>query len=101
MRYARAQDLIPAELLRELQQYADGVYLYVPRKQENRLSWGDRTHSKQETARRNAAIFQEAEQGVSAEKLARRHFLSEKTIRRILLEERRKREPYRKKRGDT
>lgn len=90
MRYARAQDLIPAKLLQELQQYVDGAYLYVPRKQENRLSWGERTHSKQETARRNAAIFHDAQRGESVEALAERYFLSEKTIRRILLEERRK-----------
>ena len=90
MRYARAQDLIPAELLAQLQQYVDGAYLYVPRKQENHLSWGERTQSKQETARRNAAIFRDSQQGVSVETLAERYFLSEKTIRRILLEERRK-----------
>ena len=90
MRYARAQDLIPAELLAQLQQYVDGAYLYVPRKQGNHLSWGERTQSKQETARRNAAIFHDAQQGSSVEALAERYFLSEKTIRRILLEERRK-----------
>ncbi len=90
MRYVRAQELLPESLLKELQQYADGVYLYIPRKQENRLSWGERTHSKQETARRNAAIWADAVQGNSPAVLAERYFLSEKTIRRILLEERRK-----------
>lgn len=90
MRYARAQDLIPAELLAQLQQYIDGAYLYVPRKQENRLSWGERTQSKRETAQRNAAIFEDAKRGDPIEVLAGRYFLSEKTIRRILLNERRK-----------
>lgn len=91
MRYARAQEILPEKLLKELQQYADGVYLYVPRKQENRLAWGERTHSKQETSRRNAAIFADAALGISPEALAERYFLSEKTIRRILLQEKRKR----------
>ena len=50
MRYARAQDILPQQLLNELQQYIDGAYLYIPRKQENRLAWGERTHSKRETA---------------------------------------------------
>lgn len=90
MRYVRAQDLIPAELLKELQRYADGIYLYVPRKKENRLSWGERTQSKQETAQRNAAIYADAKRGTSVEALAARYFLSEKSIRRILLQERRK-----------
>ena len=52
MRYVKAGDILPEELLLELQRYVDGAYLYVPRKQENRLSWGERTHSKAETARK-------------------------------------------------
>ncbi len=90
MRYARARDILPAELLSQLQQYIDGAYLYVPRKEENKLGWGDRTQSKHETAVRNAAILREAEAGRCPSELARDYFLTEKSIRRILLEERRK-----------
>lgn len=92
MRYVRAQDILPAELVMQLQQYVDGAYLYIPRKQEHKLAWGERTHSKKETADRNAAIFQEAEAGRDVPTLAEAYFLTEKTIRRILLEERRKRD---------
>jgi len=92
MRYVRAQDVLPAELVIQLQQYVDGVYLYIPRKQEHKLAWGERTHSKKETADRNAAIFREAEAGRDVPALAEAYFLTEKTIRRILLEERRKRD---------
>ncbi len=91
MRYARARDILPAELLDQLQQYVDGAYLYVPRREENKLGWGERTHSKRETAARNLAIFREAEAGRSISDLAGDYFLTEKSIRRILLEERRKR----------
>lgn len=89
MRYARARDILPAELLDQLQQYVDGAYLYVPRREENKLGWGERTHSKAETARRNAAILRESENGRTTAELAQSYFLTEKTIRRILLEERR------------
>ncbi len=90
MRYARARDILPADLLTKLQQYIDGAYLYIPRKEENKLAWGERTHSKRETAARNLAIFQEAEAGQEIAVLAETYFLTEKTIRRILLEERRR-----------
>ncbi len=90
MRYIRAQDILPAELLAQLQQYVDGAYLYIPRKQENRLAWGQRTNSKAETARRNQEIYQRAQAGETAAQLAQDFFLTEKTIRRILLEERQK-----------
>lgn len=63
MRYVRAQEILPAELLRELQQYVDGAYLYIPRKAENRLAWGQRTNSKAEVVHRNREIFQRAQGG--------------------------------------
>lgn len=92
MRYLRAKDILPAELLNQLQEYIDGAYLYIPRKNENRLAWGDRTQSKTETAFRNREIYQRALEGETAAQLAEAYFLTEKTVRRILLEERRARE---------
>ncbi|ANU54392.1 hypothetical protein I5Q82_08465 [Acutalibacter muris] len=88
MRYVKAQDILPAKLLSQLQQYVDGAYLYIPRKEENRLSWGERTHSKAETARRNREIYRRYLEGESPEQLAGEFFLTEKTVRRIILEER-------------
>lgn len=92
MRYVRAQDILPTELLTQLQQYVDGAYLYIPRKQENRLSWGDRTQSKRETAARNGDIYRRSLDGETPVQLAEAYFLTEKTIRRIILEERRTRQ---------
>lgn len=96
MRYVKARDVLPKKLLLELQQYVDGAYLYVPRKQENRLSWGERTHSKAETARRNREIYLRYLEGRCPAALAGDYFLTEKTVRRIILEERKARE-YREK----
>lgn len=92
MRYVKAQDILPAQLLDQLQQYVDGAYLYVPRKQENRLAWGERTQSKRETAERNRDIYRRSLAGECPERLAEAYFLTEKTIRRIILEERKARE---------
>ncbi len=88
MRYIKAADVLPEELLREVQQYADGAYLYIPRLGENRLSWGDRTRSKEETARRNRDIYARCQQGETPQMLAKAYFLTEKTIRRIILAQR-------------
>ena len=81
MRYVRAQDILPQDLLDQLQQYIDG---------ENRLSWGDRTHSKQETSARNREILRRALAGESPAQLAEVYFLTEKTIRRILSQEKKR-----------
>lgn len=92
MRYVRAKDILPAELLAQLQEYVDGAYLYVPRKQENRLAWGERTQSKEETAARNREIFRRAQAGEAVALLADAYFLTEKSVRRILLAERKARQ---------
>lgn len=90
MRYVRAQDILPPDLLDQLQRYIDGAYLYVPRKGENRLSWGARTHSKEETRARNREIFLRAQAGEPPSRLAEAYYLTEKTIRRILSQEKKR-----------
>ena len=91
MRYIKAADVLPEELLREVQRYADGAYLYIPRSQENRLSWGDRTRSKEETAQRNRDIYARFQAGEGPRELAGAYFLTEKTVRRIILAKRKAR----------
>ncbi len=91
MRYIKAADVLPEELLREVQRYADGAYLYIPRVSENRLSWGDRTRSKEETARRNRDIYARFQAGEGPRELAGAYFLTEKTVRRIILAQRKAR----------
>ena len=91
MRYINCADVLPEELLREVQRYADGAYLYIPRISENRLSWGDRTRSKEETARRNRDIYARFQAGEGPRELAGAYFLTEKTVRRIILAQRKAR----------
>ena len=32
MSYIKAEQILPEELIRQIQEYADGVYIYIPRK---------------------------------------------------------------------
>ena len=84
MRYIRAEDVLPKELILQIQQYADGVTLYIPRKTENRRGWGSGTDYRRELDQRNAAIRAERTAGISVGHLAEKYHLSEKTIQRIL-----------------
>ena len=84
MRYIKAEDVLPEEVIALIQQYADGVTLYIPRKAENRKPWGCDTPYREELAARNAAIREEWSAGIPVRELARQHHLSEKTIQRIL-----------------
>ena len=86
MRYQKAEDVLPAELLAQIQRYADGVYLYIPRRPAHRQSWGNSTRYREELRKRNASIRFLHREGLSAEELAERFHLTVKTIQRILRE---------------
>ncbi len=84
MRYIKSEEVLPQKLILEIQQYVDGVTLYIPRKAENRRSWGCGTDYRRELAERNQRIREEYAAGVALAELANRYHLSEKTIGRIL-----------------
>lgn len=46
MGYVNADDVLPKILVEEIQKYVDGQQIYIPRKNENSLSWGERMEQK-------------------------------------------------------
>ena len=84
MRYLKAEEVLPAELLAQVQKYADGVYLYIPRRADHRQSWGNSTRYREELRMRNESIQLLHREGLSAAELAERFHLSVKTIQRVL-----------------
>ena len=84
MSYIKAEEILPEELIRRIQEYADGVYIYIPRKPGTRHPWGQKTDYKTELKVRNDRIRSDYAAGVSVMALSRRYHLSEKSIRRIL-----------------
>ena len=84
MRYQKAEDILPAQLLAEIQRFADGVYLYIPRRADHRQSWGNSTRYREELRQRNESIRYLHGEGLGTEELAERFHLSVKTIQRIL-----------------
>ena len=84
MSYIKAEAILPEELIRTIQEYADGVYIYIPRKPGTRRAWGQETPYKAELKARNDRIRSDYAAGTSVAALSRRYHLSEKSIRRIL-----------------
>ena len=84
MSYIKAEDVLPQEVIALIQQYVDGVSIYIPRKAGSRRSWGCTTQYRAELAGRNAAIREAHTRGESVQALAAHWHLSEKTIQRIL-----------------
>ena len=84
MSYIKAEKILPEELIRQIQEYADGVYIYIPRKPGARHAWGQKTDYKAELKIRNDRIRSDYATGTSVSELSRKYHLSEKSIRRIL-----------------
>ena len=84
MSYIKAEEILPEELIRQIQEYADGVYIYIPRKPGTRHKWGEDTGYRSELKERNAQIQNDYASGISVPVLSRKYHLSEKSIRRIL-----------------
>ena len=83
MKYKKASDVLPEKLLREVQKYAAGETLYVPKDKE-RKKWGEKTGAREYFRERNAEIQQKYLQKMSIEHLASEYNLSVETIRKIV-----------------
>ena len=86
MSYIKAEEILPEKLIKSIQEYADGVYIYIPRKPGTRHAWGQETAYKAELKARDDRIRSDYAAGESVTTLSRRYHLSEKSIRRILQE---------------
>lgn len=84
MSYKNAAHILPQELLREIQKYVDGEFIYIPRSDRNRREWGTGTTSRQEFTERNKQIYLEYLSGIKPAKLAEKYYLSKKSIERII-----------------
>jgi len=83
MKYKNAADILPEELLRELQKYAAGEIVYVP-SSDRRKKWGEGSGARQFYAERNEKIRLEYNHGMDVEDLAEFYNLSIDTIRKIV-----------------
>ncbi|HKL99146.1 MAG TPA: CD3324 family protein [Mobilitalea sp.] len=89
MSYVKADCILPREILELVQEYADGQYLYIPKKASNHKVWGANTNSKNEVKQRNFNIYRKSLYGTNISSLAKEYYLSEKSIQRILLQQKR------------
>ena len=84
MGYKKATHVLPQHLLRAIQEYVDGEYLYIPRKEENRKQWGEVAPCRAQRAARNSEMAACRKAGRTVPQLAERYFLSEKAVYKIL-----------------
>ncbi len=93
MKYVNGVDVLPEELLNEIREYVEGVYIYIPKSNLKKNKWGENTNYRREMELRNLHIYDKYLEGVDWAALAECYHLSIKSIRRIILSQKRKMEP--------
>ncbi|MCL2123721.1 MAG: CD3324 family protein [Desulfovibrionaceae bacterium] len=83
MKYRKASEVLPDELLREVQKYVSGEALYFPKYKE-RKKWGESTGARVYYKERNNEIREKHAAGASIEALADQYSLSVESIRKIV-----------------
>lgn len=84
MKYRKASEIFPDELLREIQKYSSGELVYIPKKTE-RENWGSSSGAKNFYMQRNNEIrskFHHEKKRI--DELAEEYNLSPETIRKIV-----------------
>ena len=84
MRYINGKDVLPPDLLKEVQNYLSGELMYVPRKDESRAAWGQKSGLREQVFKRNLKIVELYRTGASVMDLTDEYCLSEASIRKII-----------------
>ena len=84
MKYVNANKLLPEALVKELQRYVQGGYLYIPADQARQKRWGEASGYRQELQRRNRQILAAYRAGARVDDLAEKFCLSVHAIRKII-----------------
>ncbi len=83
MKYENAGDILPAKLLEEVQKYAAGKLIYIPKKEKTK-GWGEASGYRDKLNKRNAAICSRYSSGCSIMEIAEEFFLSPETIKKLV-----------------
>ncbi len=81
MSYINANDILPKELINEIQKYVQGVNLYIPKIPDKKKT---ESRYKKELYKRNIEIYEMFQSGNKVSELAKMYWLSDKSIYRIL-----------------
>ncbi|SES41563.1 hypothetical protein SAMN04487884_1452 [Butyrivibrio fibrisolvens] len=83
MKYENAKNILPEKLLKEVQKYAEGKVIYIP-KQESAKGWGEASGYRDRLNKRNTMICNRYSAGHSIMEIAEEFYLSPETIKKLV-----------------
>jgi len=84
MGYVKAETILPDSLLREIQKYIQGEYVYIPSENTTRKKWGEKSGNRDYIQNRNEDIRNKHKSGYGILDLAEEFFLSIDSIKKIV-----------------
>jgi len=85
LEYVNARKVLPTRLIAELQKYASGQLVYIPKDDDaGRTGWGQLSGARRELDKRNRQICDLYRMGTGIDNLAMKFFLSPETIKKII-----------------
>lgn len=87
MGYTKANEILPIEIVEQIQNYIDGKIIYIPKCDKSKKPWGENTDTKKYLSTRNAEIYDSYQNGITIRQLSEKYYLVEKSIQRIIRQE--------------
>ena len=84
MEYKNATGILPTPLLKEIQKYIQGEFIYIPITKRNKVGWGQKNGTREMMHCRNEKIFNLYKNGHSINYIVNDYNLSESSIRKII-----------------
>lgn len=82
--YVKANNILPEELILEIQKYIQGETLYIPKPKSHHQKWGTLSGTRKKIDERNAFIRNEFNDGKTIYQLADEYFLAIETVKKIV-----------------
>ncbi|MBU5427424.1 hypothetical protein KQI41_13615 [Tissierella pigra] len=84
MKYIKANNIFPEELLEQIQKYVQGELVYIPKPEGVRKKWGENSGHRVYLDHRNSQIREKFLVGLSMDELSEEFCLSIESIKRIV-----------------
>ena len=84
MKYVNADVIFPKDLLKEMQKYIHGNFVYIPNPEGARKGWGECSGSRKQLDQRNKDIREKFSSGYSIDQLSEIYCLSIDSIKKIV-----------------
>jgi Mor family transcriptional regulator len=84
LRYVNAKEVLPPDVLSEVQKHTCGVLIYIPKKDCEKAGWGQINGTRALVSMRNRCIIEAYRGGTPIFELMDQYCLSEASIRKII-----------------